>query len=227
MRNFELSTKARFLAFASLSLITAAVGVYCYQSLQAIDNINAAALQFDMPELTGKKIAMIIAFKDFRDEEYFIPKNIFEAAGAKVTTVSTSNGTAIGADGGDAAVDIAAGDLLAEDFDAVVFIGGPGAQKLIDDSEMHRIAKDTIVNDKILGAICVAPAILARAGVLDGKKATAWSSVMDKSAVKILKEGNAIYVQNAVVIDGNIITADGPDAAEDFADAIVKVLTRK
>ena len=47
------------------------------------------------------KIAMIMAFKDFRDEEYFTPRRIFNEAGAEVKVVSNQLGTARGADGGD------------------------------------------------------------------------------------------------------------------------------
>ncbi len=170
---------------------------------------------------------MVIAFKDFRDEEYFIPKDIFERAGAKITTISSSLGTAIGADGGDTNVDLAVEDIKVKDYDAIVFIGGPGAQKLIDKPEMHKIAQEAVENNKILGAICIASAILAIAGVVEGKNATVWSSSMDKSAVKILKEGNANYIQESVVIDGNIITADGPQSATQFAEVIMRALAQK
>jgi len=177
--------------------------------------------------LKGKKVAIIIAFKDFRDEEYFIPKEIFERAGIKVTTVSDSKGIAIGDEGGEAKVDLSAEELNPEEYDAVLFIGGPGAQKYIDDATMHKIAQETLAKGKILGAICVAPAILANAGVLKDINATVWSSNMDKSAVKILKGNGAKYVDEPVVVDGNIITANGPLAAKDFAEAVIGDLTGK
>ena len=53
-----------------------------------------------------KKIAMIIAFRDFRDEEYFVPKDILKGAGVEIKTVSTQEGTAIGADGGEVEIDL-------------------------------------------------------------------------------------------------------------------------
>lgn len=168
---------------------------------------------------------MVIAFRDFRDEEYFVPKEIFEKAGIDVITASSQKGTAIGSQGGDTNVELFLQDINAADFDTVVFIGGQGAHRHLDDSQFHRVAQEAVKQNKILGAICIAPAILAKAGVLVGKKATVWSSALDKSAVKILQENGAIYQPEAVVQDENIITANGPAAAHDFGNAILKALT--
>ena len=91
--------------------------------------------------LSGKKIAMIIAFREFRDEEYFIPKQILQGAGAQIKTVSTSLGQAIGKLGGDTKVDLKLTELKVEDYDTVLFIGGPGAAKHIDDEKFHQVAQ--------------------------------------------------------------------------------------
>jgi len=178
-----------------------------------------------MPKtLEGKKVAIIIAFRDFRDEEYFIPKEVLENSGAEVRTVSTEKGIAIGSQGGEANVNIILSEIKVSDFDAIVFIGGPGAPKYLDNETSYKIAQDAVLQGKILAAICISPTILAKSGVLSGKKATVWSSPLDKSAVKILKDSGANYQSDRVVIDGKIITANGPDAAGDFAEAIIRVL---
>lgn len=174
--------------------------------------------------LQNKKIAMIIAFSNFRDEEYFIPKEIFEEASFEVKTVSTKKGTAIGAGGGDTEVDLTFDELNIDDFDVILFVGGPGAYKYIEDEKAHQIAKEAIEKQKILAAICIAPAILAKAGVLEGKNATVWSSVLDKGPIKILEENGANYVEKDVVVDGKIITANGPHAAREFGEKIVEIL---
>ena len=171
-----------------------------------------------------KKIAMVISFRSFRDEEYFIPKDIFEKQGIKVFTVSEKLGTAIGGGGGDTEVDLTFDDLNVADFDAVVFTGGPGAYKYIEDEKVHRIVKYAFDSKKILAAICVSPMILAKAGVLREKKATVWSSSLERGPIKILKENGAEYQDKPVVKDGNIITAKGPDAAREFAEEIIQVL---
>jgi len=172
-----------------------------------------------------KKIAMIVAFREFRDEEYFIPKKMLESAGFQIVTVSDSLGTAIGKLGGDTEADLLLKDLKVDDYDAVLFIGGPGSSKYIDNETCHQIAREAVEKNKLLGAICIAPAILAKAGVLQGKKATVWSSVMDKFAVKILEQGRANYQESSVVIDGKIITASGPLAAKSFGQAVISALS--
>lgn len=174
--------------------------------------------------LKGKKVAMIIAFKDFRDEEYFVPKEILEGAGAEIKNVSTQTGEAMGAEGGEVKINLLIQELNISDFDAIVFIGGPGALKYLDNENSYKVAKETISQNKVLAAICISSTILAKAGVLEGKKATVWSSSMDKSPIKILEENNAIYQADDVVADGKIITASGPAAAKKFGESIVDLL---
>lgn len=177
--------------------------------------------------LENKKIAMIIAYKDFRDEEYFIPRDIFIQQGAVVVTVSKEQGIAIGSNGGETKVDLSLEELNSTDFDAVVFVGGSGMAKNIDNEIHHYIVRETIEAKKILAAICIAPLILARAGALKGKKATVWSNLIDKHAVKILKEEGVVYQDEPVVVDGNIITGRSPMSAKEFADTIAVSLTKK
>ncbi len=170
------------------------------------------------------KIGIIIAPKDFKDEEYFVSKEAFENAGFIVETISYKFGPVIGVDGNEARVDVLAKNLKIEDYSAVIFIGGPGAQKYIEDSETHKIAQDAVSQNKIIGAICIAPAILAKAGILKDKQATVWSSDLDKSAIKILEQNGARYLARSVVEDGRIVTADGPKSAQEFGQRIIKLL---
>ena len=173
------------------------------------------------------KVLFIISFRDFRDEEYFTPKEILENAGAEVKTASNRIGTAIGADGGEAEIDFLVSEINPADFDAVVFVGGPGCLSSLDNENSYKLIKEAVAKNKVLAAICIAPVILAKAGVLRGKKATVWTNPMDKSAVKILEDSGAIYEDKSVVVEGKIITASGPAAAKEFGQAIVKVLTQK
>lgn len=168
-------------------------------------------------------IAMIIASKDFRDEEYFVTKEVLERQGNKVKAISNDK-KAIGKFGGEVVADILIKDLEIDNFDAVVFVGGSGAIELLDNDISYNICKECIKRDKILGAICISPVILAKSGVLRGKKASVWSSNMDKSAIFILEENGAIYSSEPVTVDGNIITANGLDASSDFALNIDKIL---
>jgi len=185
--------------------------------------------EISMPEKTleGKKIVMIVAFQDFRDEEYFVPKEILEEAGAEIKTASNQKGTARGADGGQVQINLSIYEIDTNEFDAVVFIGGPGCLENLDNEDSYQVAKATVNQNKVLASICISPVILAKAGVLSGKKATVWTSLMDKSAVKILEDNGAVFENKSVVVDGKIITASGPDAAREFGQKIVEALTGK
>jgi len=170
-------------------------------------------------------VIIIIAFRDFKDEEYFKPKEILEKNNIEIKTVSTERGLAIGVEGGETEIDFLVSEINPADFDAVVFIGGPGALKYLDNNVSYEIAQKTISAGKILAAICISPVILARAGVLKNKKATVWSSELDKSPVKILKENGAIYEDKPVVLDAKILTANGPSAAQKFGEKLVSLLS--
>jgi len=172
------------------------------------------------------KIAMLIAFQDFRDEEYFIPESIFTGQGFEVETFSSETGKALGSYGGTVDVKLSVDDLKIDKFDALVLVGGSGALEDLDNEKSYKIIREAALKNKVVGAICISPVILAKSGVLKGKKATVWSSNMDKSAVRVLKEEGADYVEKDVVSDDKIITADGPQSARKFAETIVSLLKK-
>lgn len=216
------------LLFIGIIVILIIVGVFVYQNLIKKGKEISPKKEISMPEKTleNKKIAMIVAFRDFRDAEYFVPKEVVEAAGAEVKTASNKRGTAIGADGGEAEVDLLISEINPADFDAVVFVGGPGALENLDNEESYKLARETVSQGKVLASICISPVILAKAGVLKEKKATVWSSPLDKEPIKILEQNGAIYEDKPVVVDGKIITANGPAAAREFGEKIIELLTR-
>jgi len=183
--------------------------------------------EYSMSDLADKKIAIIIAFKNFKDEEYFTPRKILEEAGAKIEVVSNEVGTALGAEGLQVNVNTELGDLDVSNFDAVVFVGGPGALDNLNNQDSYRVIRETVKQNKVLAAICISPVILAKAGVLNGKKATVWTNPLNKEPKKILEENGAIFTEQNVVVDGNIITANGPDAAAEFGKKLVEVLAFK
>lgn len=166
-----------------------------------------------------KKAIMVIAKNDFRDEELEVPKTILEESGVSVIIASSSLRTVKGMLGLKVNPDISVEEIELEDYDALIFVGGSGAREYWDDPDIHKLIKDTLNADKVLGAICIAPVTLANAGVLKGKRATVWPSEANR-----LKAKGAIYTGEPVEIDGNIITADGPGAAEEFGEAILEVL---
>ncbi|MFQ5814210.1 MAG: DJ-1/PfpI family protein [Anaerolineae bacterium] len=171
------------------------------------------------PTLQGKSILMIIAHRDFRDEEYKEPRQIFEARGGTVSVASSSLEVAKGALGAQVKPDLLLKDVAVDGYDAIVFVGGPGAQEYWDDPVAHAVAQEAVAQGKVLAAICIAPATLAKAGVLQGKRATVFSSEAGE-----LKARGANYTGASVERDGLIITANGPKAAVEFAEEIAKAL---
>lgn len=166
-----------------------------------------------------KIVALVIAERTFRDEEYQIPKEILEKANFKVLTASTKLENAIGKLGMTVKPDVLLKDLINRPLDALIFIGGGGSSQYFKDTSAHQLARHFYDCGKIVGAICIAPVILANSGILKGKKATVFSD-----GIPDLKVNGAIYTGNMVEVDGKIITGAGPEAAEVFGNRLVEML---
>ena len=171
------------------------------------------------PRIDGARILMIIARRDFRDEEIFQPRQIFLQQGAQVRVASSSIKEARGMLGGKFKPEMLIADAKPDKFDAIIFVGGMGAKEYWDSPVAHSLAKEAFKQGKLVAAICFAPVTLARARLLKGRKATVW-----KSEAPQLQKGGAKYTGTPVQIDGRIITANGPKAAGAFAFAVVKAL---
>jgi len=173
-----------------------------------------------MKDLTGKKVLMVIARNKFRDEEYLEPRKVLEAAGAVVTVASSSLNSAEGMLGLNVKPDILIGDAKEQDYDGIVFVGGGGAAEYFESPVAHRLAREFFEHGKLTSAICIAPATLANAGLLKGRRATAFPS-----SEKALNAHGAIVIKDDVVTDGKIVTAVGPSAAKRFGEKLVDVLS--
>jgi len=185
-------------------------------------SLGLAAEEPELPKIEGAKVLMIIASQKFRDEELFQPRGVLLKQGASVKVASSSLKEARGMLGGTFKPELLLKDAKADDFDAVIFVGGSGAKEYWDSAVAHGLAISAFKQGKIVGAICIAPVTLARAGILKGKKATVW-----KSAADDLKRAGAVYTGAAVQTDGKIVTANGPKAAQAFGAALVTALAEK
>ncbi len=175
----------------------------------------------NLPKISGKSVLFIIPPADFRDEELFETKAAIEAAGGTAAIASTKTGPILGMLGGKANAAIELSKASAADYDAVVFIGGGGSAVYFNDETAQSIAKEAAAGGKVVGAICIAPSILANAGLLDGKNATAFSSEAQN-----LRAKGANYTGQPVTVDGKIITGNGPAAAKEFGKKIVEALAK-
>ncbi|MBM4041609.1 MAG: DJ-1/PfpI family protein [Planctomycetes bacterium] len=171
------------------------------------------------PALAGKRAVLVIAPRDFRDEELQEPLKLLRASGCMVAIACSSLDEAAGMKGARVKPGMLLKDVKAADFDAVVFVGGVGASVYFDDPTAQALARQAAADGRVVGAICVAPSILARAGVLKGKRATAWSSQKDD-----LERGGALWAEEPVVRDGKLVTGNGPEAAKPFAELLVEAL---
>jgi protease I len=165
-----------------------------------------------------KKILMVVAPKNFRDEELLEPKRLFEEYGARVTIASTAN-ESTGMLGARVRADKMIESIDVDEYDAVIFVGGSGSSAYFNNSYILGMAKKAYDSGKITAAICIAPSILANAGILKGKNATSYPSEKGNLEAK-----GAVYTGKAVTQDGKIITANGPQAARQFAETISKSL---
>jgi protease I len=165
------------------------------------------------------KILMVLAPQDYQEEELNVPRDYFESNGYLVTLASKDVKTATGMNGGNVSIDMDIDEVDLSGYQAIVFVGGEGIYylKLNEDPEYTDLAKKAASQNKLIGAICLGPWILADAGLLQGKEATA-------AETDHIRSKGALISDQAVVQDGNIITANGPDASRAFAEAIVAAL---
>ena len=170
--------------------------------------------------MRSERVLLIVAFKDFQPVEFSNTKEELTNAGIVVDVASNKSGEAIASDGTKVKVDMKLIDVCVEKFDGIFIIGGPGALEHLNNDETLRIMRDAKAQGKLFGAICISPRILAEAGLMISHEATGWDG--DGKLGEIYKKFDVVYKKQPVVIDGNIITASGPSAAEEFGKTIVK-----
>ncbi|MBN2111386.1 MAG: DJ-1/PfpI family protein [Methanosarcinaceae archaeon] len=174
--------------------------------------------------LKDKKILMVVAQRNFRDEEFFEPREIFEDMDIDITVASNSTDEAEGALGRKIKPDISIDDAIAANYDAIVIAGGGGSREYLwSNKKLHKLVQDAVEHDKVVAAICISPVILAKAGILADRKATVFK---DNTCIRELKDCKAIYEDAEVIISDNIVTGRDPKAAEKFGEAVLEALSR-
>lgn len=168
-----------------------------------------------------RKALVVIAPQGYQDVELDGTLKGLKSAGFAVTIASTEKGSCTGKFGGVQEAEIAMREVNVADFDRFAFIGGPGAAVLAENADALALAKAIDATGKVWGAICIAPTILAAAGVLKGKKATVWDSGGEQAA--FLKKHGAAYTGEPVTVDGVLVTGNGPKAAEEFGKTVARL----
>lgn len=169
-----------------------------------------------------KKVLLLVAQKGFQSKEYFDTRKVLEDADIEVATAAPSHAVAISHMNEEIVPNLDLKSVHVSDYDGVFAIGGPGALEHLDNEETVRIFKEaTQIKGYLYGAICISPRILAKAGVLQGKRATGWDK--DGELQSIFDSYGVTYVREPVVLDGNIITASGPATAQEFGKKIAEM----
>jgi putative intracellular protease/amidase len=169
--------------------------------------------------LTDKKVLMVVAPTEFDGVEFETVRRVFENRGLTVKVASPALATARATTGLMVGPDVSLDDVKTWEYDAAIFVGGPGARRLFDHEKATKLAKDC--EFKVLGALGLAPGILANGGVVKGKRVTG-----DTSVAALLRQKEARFTNQPLEVDEKLITAAGGRFAEHFANAILKALEK-
>lgn len=159
---------------------------------------------------------LVLVCDGFEETEMIAPVDILRRWGANVTICSMTGSKLItGSHNIQLAADCIFDDkLLIEKYDGIILPGGqPNSSSLRDDMRVITLVKFFAARGKLVSAICAAPCVLEKAGLLKGKKATSYPGCIDETKCN--------YVTDSVAVDGNIITSRGMGTAIDFGLAIV------
>ena len=170
--------------------------------------------------LEGKRVA-ILAEEDFEDAELMEPMRAMKDAGATVVIVGSGSKKSYKGKRGSAEVkaDATADEVDVSDFDAVVIPGGYAPDKMRLHRPMIDLVQKAHAAGKIIAAVCHGPQLLISAEIVKGRRMTSWPSV----AID-LRNAGAIWVDEPVVRDGNIITSRKPSDLPQFDEAIIAAL---
>jgi len=161
--------------------------------------------------------ALVLMAEGFEEIELTSIVDILRRGGVTVTIAGLKDGLITGSRGMTMQPDVTL-DKIKEMYDIIILPGGsPGYVNLGNDRRVIDLVKKYNSDGKIVAAICAAPSVLVKAGILAGKKVTIFKGMENE-----LK--NAVYVDEPVVEDGNILTSQGPGTAMEFALALLKRL---
>ncbi|OGU57341.1 MAG: hypothetical protein A2V66_03090 [Ignavibacteria bacterium RBG_13_36_8] len=169
-----------------------------------------------------KSILIILPAQDFNEQEYLNIKNILEKSNFKLFIASDAFALCIGNNGLKVRPDVSFFNINEKNFAAILFLGRKGVKNYWNNSNLHSIARSFHKNKKPIAAICSAPVILAKAGLLSNIEAACYPA--DKTELE--REG-AKYKDLPVVVDHKIITAQGAAAVTEFTHAVIDQISKR
>jgi len=170
--------------------------------------------------IEAPRVAVLVA-EGFHDGEAYMPIGYLVNRGVKVTVIGPAVGE-VKAYNSEFTIRIEkpVSDVSIDDFDALIIPGGKAPGILRQDSTAVNFTRDFFITGKPTAAICHGPQVLITAGVMAGKNSTAFEAVKPE-----LLEAGANFIDQSVVIDGNLITSRLPHDLNDFSKAIYEALT--
>ncbi|XP_059487477.1 Parkinson disease protein 7-like [Neocloeon triangulifer] len=172
------------------------------------------------------KTAIVLLAEGAEEMEFVTPVDVLRRAGVHVTVAGIAGSAPVKCSRDISVVpDEALESAVAKGpFDAVILPGGlKGSQNLAESAAVGALVKQQEAEGRIVAAICAAPTALKQHGVGKGKKVTSYPSTQ----AEMEKGGDYTYLQDRVVVDGNLITSRGPGTALEFALAITEALVGK
>jgi protease I len=163
--------------------------------------------------------ALIISADNFEDSELLVPYYRLKEADIEVTVASPSGGSITGKHGYAVTVDKTLEEINPDDYSILVLPGGKAPEAVRKDPKAQEIARSFFARSKPVAAICHGPQTLISAGLLQGRRATCYSSVADE-----LKEAGALYEDREVVVDANLVTSRQPGDLPAFMRETMKQL---
>jgi len=165
---------------------------------------------------TQNSFLIFLPKKDFNEEEFAIIKRRLSKAGKQVFITSDDHSVCSGSKEMKVKSDTSFNNVNVNNFIAFILIGGVGSRNYWINEPLHKIVKNFFDSKKIVAAICSSPIILAKAGILQNKKATCYS----ENKMELINSG-IDYQDKNVVVDGNIVTANDSRSALQFAEAVL------
>jgi len=168
-----------------------------------------------------EKIAVLIG-DGFEDAELLYPYYRMREAGFQVELVGPEKDVVYrGKHGVPMRSTTVASEALMADYVAVIIPGGRAPDRLRLNRDLVRLARQAMDRDKVVAAICHGPQILIEADVVRGRQATCYASVATD-----LKNAGALYTDQEVVVDGNLVTSRTPADLPAFCREILRLLAR-
>jgi protease I len=161
--------------------------------------------------------ALIISADNFEDSELLVPYYRLKEEGIEVVVASMNRGTITGKHGYKVPVDMPLNEVNSDDYAILVLPGGEAPAEVRKEPTALKITQDFFVKNKPVAAICHGPQVLIRADLLKGRRATCYKSVAHE-----LKEAGALYEDQEVVVDANMVTSRQPGDLPAFMREMMK-----